>query len=159
MPYFNHATQSPLLQRFRFPDALSQKISGFIQKVDVNDSDPIISSLYMVNKQLGIAEELKWEDDTTELSSLINECANLLNGHGEEKRRIVIIMYDRKEKILIHSDGDVRKKFADLLSAEPNEESVEMVLKFNAALGHLAEERFIDKEELFSKETLEPVVG
>jgi len=42
---------------------------------------------------------------------------------------------------------------------ETNEKFVETVLKFNAALGRLAEERYVDKEELLSKETPEPVVG
>jgi hypothetical protein len=36
---------------------------------------------------------------------------------------------------------------------ETNEKFVETVLKFNAALGRLAEERFIEREELLSKET------
>ena len=41
----------------------------------------------------------------------------------------------------------------DLLTGEVNEIFVEMVLKFTAALSCLAEERFIDTEELLSKET------
>jgi len=35
---------------------------------------------------------------------------------------------------------------------------LKMTLKFNAALGRLANDRFIDKQELLSKETPEPVV-
>ncbi len=128
-------------------------INRFILKVDVNDSDPIISSLHMFNKQLSIAQELKWEDDTSGLKPLINECVNLLNGNGEEKQRIVNIMHARKERILVPSDENMRKKFIDLLSAKTNEEFVKMALKFNAALGRLADERFIDKQELLSKET------
>ena len=45
-----------------------------------------------------------------------------------------------------------RRKFIDLLSAETNEKFVELVLKFNATLSRLAEERFIDKEELVAEE-------
>ncbi len=133
-------------------------VNRFIWKVG-NVDDPIISSLHMVNKQLGIAEELKWEDSTSELKPLISECVNLLDGNSEEKQRIVNIMHARKERILIPSDEDMRKKFVDLLSAETNEKFVKMALKFNAALGHLADERFVDTEELLSKETPEPVVG
>ncbi len=74
---------------------------------------------------------------------------------AEEKQRIVNIMHARKERILNPSDEDMRKKFVDLLSAETNEKFVKMALKFNAALGRLAEQRFIKKEELLSKETPE----
>jgi len=128
-------------------------LNRFLWKVSGDVDDPIISSLRMVNKQLGIAEELKWEDNTIELSPLVTECANLLDGNSEEKQRIVNIMHAKKERILIPSDEDMRGKFIDLLSAATNEKFVEMALKFNAELGHLADERFIDTEELISKET------
>ncbi len=128
-------------------------VNKYIFKVDVNDNDPIISSLRMVNSQLSIAEELKWEDNTSDVKPLITECANLLDGNSEEKQRIVIIMHARKERILIPSDEDVRRRLVDLLTAKTNVEFVEMVLKFNAALSRLAEERFIDKQGLLSKET------
>lgn len=159
-----HALRASSLSRFAwiFPCSREQAgriVNRFLWKVSGDVDDPIISSLHMVNKQLGIAEELKWEDDTSNLKPLINECANLLDGNGEEKQRIVNIMHARKERILIPSDEDMRKKFIDLLSAETNEKFVKMALKLNAAFGHLAEERFIDKEDLLSKETPEPVVG
>jgi len=134
-------------------------VNKFLFKVSDNVDDPIMSSLHMVNKQLSIAQELKGEDNTTDLKPLITECVNLLNGNSEEKQRIVNIMHARKERILIPSDEDMRKKFVDLLSAETNEKFVKMALKFNAALGHLADERFVDTEELLSKETPKPVVG
>jgi len=41
-----------------------------------------------------------------------------------------------------------------LLGKGVYEHFVEMVLKFNAELGRLAEERFIDTEELLNKETV-----
>ncbi len=102
-----------------------------------------------------------WKDDTRNLKPLITECVNLLNGNSEEKQRITIIMHARKERILIPSDEDMRKKFVGLLSAKTNEEFVEMVLKFNAALSRLTGERFVDTEELLSKEALLPglVIG
>ncbi|MBA7631980.1 hypothetical protein ES703_39520 [subsurface metagenome] len=128
-------------------------VNRFIFKVG-DAEDPIISSLDMVGEQLHIAAELKWESDTTDLKPLINECVNLLKGNSEEKQRITIIMHARKAQILISSDEDLRKKFVDLLSAETNKNFVEMVLKFNAALSRLAEERFIDTEELLNKETV-----
>ena len=130
-------------------------VNRFIFKVG-DAEDPIISSLHMVGEQLRIAAELKWKGDTTDLKPLITECVNLLNGNSEEKQRVVIIMHARKERILISSDEDMRKKFIDLLSTKTNEEFVEMVFEFNAALSHLAEERFVDKQELLSKEALLP---
>ena len=62
-------------------------------------------------------------------------------------------MHARKERILIPSDEAMRRKFVDLLSAETNEKFVKMALKLNAAFGRLAEERYVEKEELLSKET------
>jgi len=147
-----------ILSRFAwaFPCTREQAekiMNTYIFKVDVNDNDPIISSLRMVNKQLSIAEELKWEDNTSGIKPLITECVNLLDGNSGEKQRIMVIMHARKERILIPSDEDVRIRLVDLLTAKANVEFVEMVLKFNAALSRLAEERFIDKQELLSKET------
>ena len=158
-----HALRALSLSRFAwiFPCSRGQAekiVNRFVWKVG-NADDPIISSLHMVNKQLGIAEELKWEDSTSELKPLISECVNLLNGNSEEKQRIVNIMHIRKERILIPSDEDMRGKFIDLLSAATNEKFVKMALKFNAELGRLAEERFVDREELLGKEAPEPVVG
>lgn len=133
-------------------------VNRFIFKVDDVD-DPIMNSLRMVGEQLRIAAELKWKDDTRNLKPLITECVNLLNGNSEEKQRITIIMHARKERILIPSDEDMRKKFVRLLSAKTKEEFVEMVFKFNATLSRLAKERFIDTQEFLSKETPQPVAG
>jgi len=135
-------------------------VNRFIFKVDDVD-DLIMSSLRMVGEQLRIVAELKWEDETRNLKPLITECVNLLNGNSEEKQRITIIMHARKERILIPRDEDMRKKFVGLLSAKTNEEFAEMVFKFNAALSRLAKERFINTQELLSKEALLPglVIG
>ena len=153
-----------ILSRFAwaFPCTREQAekiVNKYIFKVDVNDNDIMIKSLRMVGSQLSIAEEFKWEDNTSDVKPLITECVNLLNGNSEEKQRVVIIMHARKERILTPSDEDMRRKFVDLLSAKTNEEFVEMVFKFNAALSRLAGERFIDTQELLSKETPEPVIG
>jgi len=150
------------LSRFAWMLPCSREQAGKIVNkflFKVSGDDLIISSLRMVNKQLAIAEELKWGDDTTEVRPLITECSNLLDGNGEEKQRIVNITHARKERILIPSDEDMRGKFVDLLTAKTNEGFVEMVLKFNAALGRLADERFIDTQEFLSKEALELVIG
>ena len=125
----------------------------FFRKFDLTgDSDLLLGYLRMFGSQLSIAEELKWEDDTYTLEPLTTECVNLLKGNRKEKERIINIVHARKERILIPSDEYMRRKFIDLLSAETNEKFVELVLKFNATLSCLAEERFIDKEELVAEE-------
>jgi len=62
-------------------------------------------------------------------------------------------VYERKKRILIPGDKDMIKKFVDLLSAKTNKNLVWMALKFNAALGRLAEKQCVEKGELLSKET------
>lgn len=138
-------------------------VNRFIFKVDDMD-DLIMSSLRMVGEQLRIAAKLKWEDDTSDLKPLVTECANLLRGNWDETERIMDVMYRRKKRILIPSDEDMEGKYLhmlDLLTTEVYERSVEMVFKFNAALSRLAGERFIDTQELLSKEALLPglVIG
>ena len=121
-----------------------------------------VDSLRYVRDLLIDAEYLEWEEDTRYLKPLITECANLLKSNWEDKERIIGILYERKKRILIPSDEDMEKKYfrmIDLLTGEVNEHSVEMVFKFNAALGRLAEERYVDREELLSKETPEAVIG
>lgn len=158
--YLRQATLSRFAWMFPCTREQAEKIvNKFISKVDISsDVDLIISSLRLVSSQLRIAEELKWGDDADNLGPLITECVNLLKGNSEEKQRIVIIMHARKERILIPSDEIMRRKFIDLLSAETNGKFVTMVLKFNAGLSRLVDERFIDKEELVADEMAPPKV-
>ncbi len=118
--------------------------------------------LYRVSHLLMTAEDLEWKDNTSDLKPLVTECANLLRGNWEEVERIMEVVYRRKKRILIPSDEDVEGKWLhmlDLLTTEVYERAVEMVFKFNAALSRLAEERFVDTEELLSKEASELVIG
>ena len=104
-------------------------------------------------------EDLEWGDNTSALKPLITECLNLLKGKWEVRERIMEIVYRRKKEVLIPSDKGMEEKYfhmLDLLTGEVNEHSVEMVLKFNAELGHLAEERFVDREEILNREMPEP---
>ncbi len=143
-------------------DQAEKIINRFLWKLSDDIDDPIMTSLEMVGEQLRIAEHLGWGDNTSNLRPLITECANLLKGNWGETERIIGILYSRKKQILIPSDEDMEKKYSymiDLLAKGVYELFVEVVLKFTAALGRLAEERFIEKEELLSKETPEPVVG
>jgi len=126
---------------------------------DVRGDIDRTGALYRLGLLLRTAEDLEWKDDTSGLKPLITECANLLRGNWEEAERIMGVVYRRKKRILIPSDEDMEGKYLhmlDLLTTEVYERSVEMVFKFNAALSRLAEERFIDKQELLSKEALLP---
>jgi len=122
---------------------------------DVHGDVDRIGSLYRIGFLLMMAEDLEWKDNTSDLKPLVTECANLLRGNWEETERIMDVVYRRKKRILIPSDEDMEGKYLhmlDLLTTEVYERSVEMVFKFNAALSRLAEERFIDKEELVAEE-------
>ena len=132
---------------------------------DVRGDVDHIGPLYRVGLLLMMAEDLGWEDDTSDLKPLITECLNLLKGNWEETERIMGIMYRRKQRVLIPSDEDMEEKYLHMLdlltggvTGGVNERSVEMVFKFNAALSRLAEERFIDTEELLNKETVAGMV-
>jgi len=122
------------------------------------DVDPIVS-LHRVGLLLVRVGNLEWGDNTSDVKPLITECTNLVKGNKgnwEEIDRIISIIYTRKKQILIPSDEDMEKKYLHmigLLAKGVYEHFVEVVLKFNAALGRLAEERYVDKEELLSKET------
>jgi len=141
------------------------KARQIINKLISNDARGDVDctgALCRVGHLLMTAEGLGWEDDTSGLKSLVAECANLLRGNWEETERIMDVEYRRKKRILIPSDEDMEGKYLhmlDLLTTEVYERSVEMVFKFNAALSRLAKERFINKEELLSKEASELVIG
>jgi len=141
------------------------KARQIINKLVSNDVPGDIDrtgALYRLGLLLMAAEDLEWKDDTSGLKPLVTECANLLRGNWEEVERIMDVVYRRKKRILIPSDEDMEGKYLhmlDLLTTEANERSVEMVLKFNAALSRLAEERFIDTQALLSKEASELVIG
>ncbi|MBA7613937.1 hypothetical protein ES703_21196 [subsurface metagenome] len=131
---------------------------------DVHGDVDSTGALNRVGLLLMMAEDLEWKDNTSDLKPLVTECANLLRGNWEEKERIMEVAYRRKKRILIPSDEDMEGEYLhllDLLTTEGYERSVEMVFKFNTALSRLAEERFVDIEELLSKEALLPerVIG
>lgn len=135
----------------------ARKIVDNLVLKDPRDVD-CISSLYRVSHFLLVAEDLEWRDNTSGLKPLITECTNLLKGDSAEVERIISILYERNIQILIRSDKDMEEKYSDvtdllLLTGEIDERSAEIILKFNAALARLAEERNIDKEELLAEET------
>lgn len=143
-------------------DQAEKILNGLVSKDVYGDTDRI-RALHRVGLLLIVAEDIEWGDNIRDLKPLITDCANLLKGNWNETERIIGVLYERKKRILIPSDEDMEKKYLhtlELLTLEVNEHSVEMVLKFNAALGRLADERFIEKEDLLNKEaTAEPVIG
>ena len=142
-------------------DKARQIINKLISN-DVRGDVDRTGALCRVGLLLMMAEDLEWKDNTSDLKPLVTECANLLRGNWEEVERIMDVVYRRKKRILIPSDEDMEGKYLhmlDLLTTEGYERAVEMVFKFNAALSRLADERFIDIEELLSKEASELVIG
>jgi len=132
----------------------AEKIVERLVSNDVH-SDDRIDALHRVGSLLTVAEELEWGDNTSGLKPLITECTNLLQGNEEEVQRIISILYERKVQILIRGDKDMEQKYSDvtdLLVGEIDARSTEIILKFNAALGRLAEERYLDKEKILGQE-------
>ena len=126
-----------------------------VERLVFSDDDQV-GALHDVGFLTSIADDLEWEENADPLKPLLTECANLLKGNWDETERIMCIEYERKKQILVPGDEDMEKKYLhmlDLLTVEVNEHSVEMVFKFNAALGRLAEERYLDKGEFLAEET------
>ena len=105
-----------------------------------------------LGSQLAIVNELKWESDMDELEPLCREFVNIIRGHPEEKDRIKDVMLPRRERILTAHDEDAISAFDEWLNFKEDEEFVEGVLKLNGIFKRLAEERYIDIDELLEQE-------
>jgi len=105
-----------------------------------------------LGSQLGAVNELKWESDMDELEPLCREFVNIVRGHPEEKEKIKDIMLQRRERILTAHDEDAIGAFDEWLNSEEDEEFVEGVFKLNGIFRRLAEERYIDIDELLEQE-------
>ncbi len=106
--------------------------------------------------QLTLVNELKWADDMGELEPLSREFLNIITGHPGEKARIIEVMEQRRRRILTAGDFDATEAFNAWLNSEDDEEFVVGALKLTAILRHLAEERYIDTEELLEQEAPPP---
>jgi hypothetical protein len=105
-----------------------------------------------LGSQLAMVNELKWEDDMDELQPLFSEFLNIITGHPEEKRSIVQIMAKRRERIVTARDEDLLSAFDEWLNFEDGEEFVKGALKLSGMLNRLAQERYIDIDELLEQE-------
>lgn len=108
----------------------------------------------VLGSQLTLVNELKWEDDMDDLEPLRREFLNIITGHPGEKDKIIEIMNQRRERILTVRDEDVTNAFNEWLNSEEDEEFVEGSLKLSGIFSRLAEERYIDTDELLKKEAL-----
>ena len=108
----------------------------------------------VLGSQLAMVDELKWEDDMDKLEPLCREFLNIITGHPGEKDKIIEVMNQRRERILTVRDEDVTNAFNEWLNSEEDEEFVEGSLKLSGIFSRLAEERYIDTDELLKKEAL-----
>ncbi|MBA7707390.1 hypothetical protein ES703_116262 [subsurface metagenome] len=110
----------------------------------------------VLGSQLALVGELKWADDMDELEPLSREFLNIITGHPEEKGKIIEVVNQRRERILTAHDEDIIDAFDEWLNSEEDEEFVEGALKLSGIFRRLAEERYIDADELLKKEALLP---
>ena len=110
----------------------------------------------VLGSQLALVDELKWEDDMDELEPLFGEFLNIITGHPEEKDRVIEVMEQRRLRILTTRDEDAIDAFNAWLNSEGDEEFVEGVLKLAGIFRRLAEQRYIDIDELLKQEALLP---
>ena len=110
----------------------------------------------VLGSQLGLVNELKWEDDMDDLEPLCCEFLNIITGHPGEKNKIIEVMARRRLRILIDRDEDIIDAFDDWLNSEEDEAFVEGALKLSGIFRRLAEERHIDTDGLMEKEASPP---
>ena len=109
-----------------------------------------------LGSQLAMVNELQWGDDMDELQPLCREFLNIVTGHPEEKRSIIQIMVKRRERIVTARDEDFINAFDEWLNFEDSEEFVKGALKLSGMLNRLAQERYIDIDELLEQEASPP---
>ncbi|MBA7485084.1 hypothetical protein ES707_20619 [subsurface metagenome] len=109
-----------------------------------------------LGSQLAMVNELQWGDDMDELQPLCREFLNIITGHPEEKRSVIQIMAKRRERIVTARDEDLLSAFDEWLNFKDGEEFVKGVLKLSGMLNRLAQERYIDIDELLEQEASPP---
>ena len=91
-----------------------------------------------------------------DLEPLRREFLNIITGHPGEKDKIIEVMNQRRERILTVRDEDVTNAFNEWLNSEEDEEFVEGALKLSGIFSRIAEEMYIDNDELLKQEALLP---
>jgi len=110
----------------------------------------------VLGSQIAMVDKLKWEDDIDELEPLCCEFLNIITGHPGEKNKIIEVMAQRRLRILIDRDESVIAAFDEWLNVEEDEEFVVGALKLAGIFRRLAEERYIDIDELLKQEASQP---
>ena len=106
----------------------------------------------VLSSQLAMVGELEWEDDMEKLEPLSHELLNIVTGHPGEKYKIIEVMNRRRERILTVRDEDATDAFNGWLNWEGDEEFVEGALKLSGIFRRIAEQRYIDIDELLKQE-------
>ena len=106
----------------------------------------------VLGSQLGMVNEIRWDSDIGELEPLRREFVNLIRGHPEERDKIKDVMLQRR-RILTAHDENATSAFDEWLNFEDDVEFVEGVLKLNGIFRRLAEEMYLDIDELLEQET------
>lgn len=110
-----------------------------------------------LGSQMAMVDKLEWEDDMDELEPLSQEFLNIITGHPKEKGRVIEVMEQRSRRILTARDEDATEAFNAWLNSEGDEEFVEGALKLAGIFRHLAEQRYMDVEDLLKQEASLPI--
>ena len=132
------------------PKYTEDVVKTFLVKYGYDDWARVLGS------QLGLVNELEWEDDMDDLELLCHKFLNIITGHPEEKDKIIEVMAQRRLRILTTSDEDIIDAFTEWLNWEEDEEFVKGALKLAGIFRRLAEERYIDIDELLKQEASLP---
>ena len=138
------------------------------------DLERAVRRLSAVAKEGKGIVRLSWTNDTMTVSASSEEAGkvegtlpvqadkpdrvglNIITGHPEEKRGIIQIMVKRRERIVTARDEDLINAFDEWLNFEDGEEFVKGALKLSGIFRRLAEERYIDIDELMKQEASPP---
>jgi len=111
----------------------------------------------MLGTQMAMVDKLEWEDDMDELEPLAQEFLNIIIGHPKEKEKVIEVMEQRSRWLLTARDEDAANAFTGWLNSEEDEEFVEGALKLAGIFRRLAEQRYIDVEDLLKQEVSLPI--
>jgi len=116
-------------------------LGTFLVKYDIEWAMVLGSQLTMVDK-------LDWEDDMIDLEPVSDEFLNITTSHPEERDNIVKVMEQRQLRILTSGDDDAVEAFSTWLKSKDAQVFVEDALKLIGIFGRLAQERYINIDEL-----------
>jgi len=133
------------------PKYADDVVRTFFCNYGYDDWAPVLGS------QLAMVDKLEWEDDMDELEPLSQEFLNIIIGHPKERDRVIEVMEQRRLRILTARDEDTTEAFNSWVNSEGDEEFVEGALKLAGIFQRLAEQRYMDIEDLLKQEVSLPI--